>query len=139
MTIYPNSQLYTTFVGEKQRVFLTAVGNLLENAIESVKKETKREIAILFTDIGEDVIVEVDDSGSGLAPKDMDYIFEQGYTTKDGNHRGVGLPLSKHLLDCVGGEILVEKGELGGARFIIIMPKGEGERHGETGDTGTNY
>ncbi|WP_309545310.1 sensor histidine kinase [Virgibacillus dokdonensis] len=141
MAIDPESQLSTSFVGEKQRAFLTAVGNLLENAIESVKKEEKsnRNMTVLFTDIGEDVIVEVDDSGSGLSHQNIDPIFEQGYTTKDGAHRGVGLALSKHLVERVGGEILVEEGELGGARFIIIMPKGEAERHGETGDTGTNY
>ncbi|API92994.1 MULTISPECIES: sensor histidine kinase [unclassified Virgibacillus] len=125
MSIHPNSQLIACFSGEKQRAFLTAVGNLLENAIESVKHEVKpkREIAILLTDIGNDVIVEVDDSGEGLSSQDLDHIFEQGYTKKEGEHRGVGLALSKHLLNRVGGDILVEGGELGGARFIIIIPK----------------
>ncbi|NBJ71413.1 MULTISPECIES: sensor histidine kinase [Clostridia] len=125
MSIHPNSQLLTCFIGEKQRAFLTAVGNLLENAIESVKHEVKpkRKIAILLTDIGDDVIVEVDDSGVGLSSEDLDHIFKQGYTKKEGDHRGVGLALSKYLLNRVGGDILVEGGELGGARFIIIIPK----------------
>lgn len=140
MTIHPDSQLDTIFTGETQRAFLTTAGNLLENAIESVKHEakSKREVAILFTDIGEDVIVEVDDSGSGVAPDDINYIFEQGYTTKDGENRGIGLALSKYVLNRVGGNILVEEGELGGACFIMIMPKDGGKSYGQE-DTCSDY
>ncbi|MFU0790273.1 MAG: sensor histidine kinase [Virgibacillus proomii] len=140
MTIHPDSQLDTIFTGEKQKAFLTTAGNLIENAIESVKHEakSKRKVAILFTDIGEDVIVEVDDSGSGVAPDDINYIFEQGYTTKDGENRGIGLALSKHVLNRVGGNILVEEGELGGACFIMIMPKDGGKSYGQE-DTCSYY
>lgn len=131
MVIHPDSRLEGSFADEKQDALLTALGNIIENALEAVrlKEEGQRKVAIFFTDIGEDCIFEIEDSGSGVAETDIPRIFEQGFSTKQGSHRGVGLALSKLMLNGVGGEILLEagEGELGGACFIIMIPKDEGK------------
>lgn len=129
MVIHPDSRLEGSFAEEKQDALLTALGNVIENALEAVKQKEdgQRKVAIFFTDIGEDCIFEIEDSGPGVAEADIPRIFEQGFSTKQGSHRGTGLALSKLMLNGVGGEILLEagEGELGGACFMIMMPKDE--------------
>lgn len=129
MVIHPDSRLEGSFAEEKQDALLTVLGNVIENALESVKQKEdgQRKVAIFFTDIGEDCIFEVEDSGPGVAEADIPRIFEQGFSTKQGSYRGTGLALSKLMLNGVGGEILLEagEGELGGACFMIIMPQDE--------------
>ncbi|RJG22016.1 sensor histidine kinase [Paenibacillus thiaminolyticus] len=129
MVIHPDSRLEGSFADEKQDALLTALGNVMENALEAVKQKEdgQRKVAIFFTDIGEDCIFEIEDSGPGVAEADIPRLFEQGFSTKQGGHRGTGLALSKLMLNGVGGEILLEagEGELGGACFMIIMPQDE--------------
>ncbi|TDL57685.1 sensor histidine kinase [Paenibacillus dendritiformis] len=129
MVIHPDSRLEGSIAEEKQDALLTALGNVIENALEAVKQKEdgQRKVAIFFTDIGEDCIFEIEDSGPGVAEADIPRIFEQGFSTKQGSHRGTGLALSKLMLNGVGGEILLEagEGELGGACFMIMMPKDE--------------
>ncbi|GGB48671.1 GHKL domain-containing protein [Virgibacillus dakarensis] len=132
MSVDPDSQLAYCFNGEKQDALLTALGNLIENAMEAVRNiEGKRVISIFFTDIGEDVLIEIEDSGPGIAKEDAAHIFEQGFSTKTGSHRGTGLPLSNRMLQDIGGAIMLEDGELGGACFVIILPKDKGEDKNE--------
>lgn len=129
LSIHPDSQLTYRFTGDKKDALLTALGNLIENAMEAVKsvEGSKWEIAIFFTDIGDDVVIEVEDSGPGIPNSDKANIFEQGFSTKHGSHRGTGLALSKHVLHKIGGEIMLEDGDLGGASFVMILPKNGGE------------
>lgn len=130
--IHPDSQLAYRFTGDKQDALLSALGNLIENAMEAIKgmEGPKREIAIFFTDIGDDVVIEVEDSGPGITKAETANIFEQGFSTKKGSHRGTGLALSKQMLHGIGGTIMLEDGELGGACFVVILPKDGGEDKG---------
>lgn len=125
MTVHPESQLNSPIKPEKRDALLTALGNVIENAMEVLKQETQteREIMIFFTDMGEDIVVEIDDSGPGIPGHEVDRIFEQGYSTKKGSRNGTGLALSKHVLQKADGNILLEEGDLGGACFIITIPK----------------
>lgn len=129
MFIQPDSQLTYRLSSKKTDILLTVLGNLIENAIEEVKEmpEGRREIAILFTDMGNEVMFEVDDAGRGISKKDEADLFVQGFSTKEGHHRGTGLSLSNHLLSQIGGNLLVEEGDLGGACFVMIIPKEERE------------
>ncbi|WP_338066569.1 sensor histidine kinase [Pueribacillus theae] len=129
MAIHPESQLQTVLSGKKQQALLTGIGNLLDNAMEAVKhlpNEAERKLEIFFTDVGDDVLVEVGDSGPGIEEENVQFIFQQGFSTKRGEHRGTGLALVRHLLHEAGGEITLEQSDLGGACFIMTIPK-EGE------------
>lgn len=125
MSIHPDSQLTYRFSGAKREALLTVLGNLIENAIEATKtrKQPKRVVHIFFTDIGEDVVFEIEDSGSGIKDEDAYKIFDQGFSTKEGLNRGIGLALANQLITEIGGAILLEEGELGGACFVITIPK----------------
>ncbi|MGG4264052.1 ATP-binding protein [Peribacillus simplex] len=125
MSIHPDSRLEYSFSEEKKNALLTALGNVIENALESIKQKEDgfRKISIFFTDIGDDCIFEIEDSGSGVAEENSARIFQQGFSTKKGSHRGTGLALTKLMLNDAGCEILLEEGDLGGSCFIIIIPK----------------
>lgn len=115
----------TTRLSEKQReALLTAIGNLVDNAMDAVKNNPpdNRKIAIFFTDIGKDIIFEIDDAGEGVPDPYVKMIFEQGFTLKEGVHGGFGLALTKQLIEGVNGELYLEEGDLGGASFVLSMP-----------------
>ncbi|MCM3744604.1 sensor histidine kinase [Sporosarcina luteola] len=115
-----------TLLSEKQReALLTAIGNLIDNAIDAVNQNppADRKIAIYFTDIGNDIIFEIDDAGEGVPDRYVKLIFEQGFTLKEGEHGGFGLALTKQLIKGVNGELYLEEGDLGGASFVLSMPK----------------
>ncbi|MDY0394453.1 ATP-binding protein [Virgibacillus halophilus] len=69
------------------------------------------------------MLVEVSDSGSGIAEEHLHQIFQQGFSTKQGEHRGTGLALVRHLLHEAGGEITVEQSDWDGSCFIMTIPK----------------
>lgn len=123
--IHPNSLLQTQLSEKKRDVLLTAVGNIIDNAIDELSDNEKRQIAIYFTDIGDEVVFEIEDSGNGITPEVMPHLFTQGFSTKNGDSRGYGLANVKRLLDDVNGTLYLEEGELAGACFIISIPKEE--------------
>ncbi|MDW0116530.1 sensor histidine kinase [Sporosarcina thermotolerans] len=130
LTIQEDSILETYLNEMQSEALLTAIGNLIDNAMDAVKKvpPTQRKIAIFFTDIGNDIIFEIDDSGAGVPPQYMNRIFEQGFTSKEGEHGGFGLSLTKQLVERLDGELYLEEGDLGGASFVLSMPKEVDER-----------
>ncbi len=127
LSIHPDSQLKTRLSDWKNDALLTALGNLIENAIDAVKDQipSNRKISIFFTDEGNDIIFEIEDSGPGIEDAHIQFIFDQGFSLKDEENRGFGLPLTKRLIDDVDGELYLEEGELGGACFVISLPKEE--------------
>lgn len=128
LSIHPYSQLTFRFSEVQQDAILTSLGNIIENALDAVKNniENERKVSIFFTDIGKEVVFEIEDSGVGIKQKDIPHLFEQGFSTKLGMHHGTGLALSRQAVYAVGGEIMLEEAELGGACFIISIPKNLG-------------
>ncbi len=125
LSIHPDSHLNFPLNEMQKDAILTALGNVVENALDEVReyKDRKREVSIFFSDLGDDVIFEIEDSGNGIKDEDYPHLFEQGFSTKKGHHRGTGLALSRQVLQDIGGEIYLEEGDLGGACFIISIPK----------------
>jgi signal transduction histidine kinase len=103
--------------------------NLLVNAIESMG-ETRgrtRRITIRSAPIdGRAVIVEVSDTGRGIAPEDLERIFENFVTTK-ATGTGLGLPISRILAEEQGGRLWASPGNgRGGATFHLQLPYSNG-------------
>ena len=103
---------------------LTILGNLLDNAFDAVRDAPRREVRLFLTDLGPDLLFEVEDSGEGVSPQIVSTLFEKGVTTKEETGRGIGLFLVRRALDALQGEITVGRGEIGGALFTAIIPKG---------------
>lgn len=109
---------------------VTILGNLLENAFEAVLATNQKEkrVQLFMTDIGNDLIFEVEDNGNGIPDELIDQIFQKGVSTKKGEGRGMGLFLANQAVQYLGGYMTVENSHSGGAVFTVIIPK-RGELH----------
>ncbi|MCM3710692.1 ATP-binding protein [Sporosarcina luteola] len=125
IAVQEDSRLATRLSEKQREALLTAIGNLIDNAMDAVNQNppADRKIVISFTDIGNDIIFEIDDAGEGVPDPYVKLIFEQGFTLKEGEHGGFGLALTKRLIEGVDGELYLEEGDLGGASFVLSMPK----------------
>lgn len=99
------------------------LSNLISNAIESLDTTTQPNKIILIdlSESFEDVKLEVFDNGPGIHPGKQVTLFEMFKTTKS-NGSGIGLWLSKHLVEAEGGEIYAHSPSTGGAIFTVKIP-----------------
>ncbi len=97
--------------------------NLIMNAIEAVRTITdrQRELIIKSAIHPEGVLVQVQDSGTGLSPECVDRIFEPFFTTKP-EGVGMGLSISRSIIDAHGGRLWVTPGSEYGAIFQFTVP-----------------
>src|ERR1700682_5010786 len=72
---------------------------------------------------GEDgqVLISVSDTGVGLPPQQADKIFKAFFTTKD-NGTGMGLPISRSIIESHGGRLWAADNSPRGARFCFTLP-----------------
>lgn len=104
---------------------LTALGNIVQNAIEALtplKKQPKK-IHVLMYQYAHELAIEIHDNGEGIPLEKLPSIFTLGYTTKQGYDRGYGLAISQQALHFADGELFVEESDLGGACFLIILKR----------------
>lgn len=97
------------------------LGNLLENAMESVAGQSLREIHCYLKQADHELVVSIEDTGTGIPPSVQEHIFEWGFTTKKTPNRGIGLYLVKQTIDNAGGTIEIESGSWG-TRFLVQIP-----------------
>ncbi|PGT81769.1 MULTISPECIES: ATP-binding protein [Bacillaceae] len=102
---------------------ITIIGNLIDNAFESVIFQDKRNVSFSITNLGNEIIIEVTDSGKGLSKEQFDTLFAVGFSSK-GENRGYGLYNVKRIVDALNGNIDVINGKEGGAIFTVFLPKG---------------
>jgi two-component system NtrC family sensor kinase len=96
--------------------------NLITNAVHAVAQGGKVVVRAAPEGSGQ-VVLEVGDSGPGIAPDDRERIFEPFFTTKpDGKGTGLGLPIVRNIVDQHRGQISVTRSELGGAAFRVVLP-----------------
>ena len=104
--------------------------NLAMNAIEAMSKvgDRARELVITTRNIDPDrVQVTVEDSGTGIDPQMIDKIFGSFYTTKAGG-MGMGLSISRTIIEAHHGKISAANNASGGATFRVTLPaSGEGQ------------
>jgi two-component system CitB family sensor kinase len=107
-----------------RNMLVTILGNLLDNAMEAaLTNKENRNVTIFLTDLGQDLIIEIEDNGPGIPSKWTDQIFKIGFTTKNGEKRGFGLALVKRAVEGLGGMIEHHPGTPAGTRFSVAIPK----------------
>ncbi|MGC3963446.1 MAG: ATP-binding protein [Rhodocyclaceae bacterium] len=106
------------------------VRNLLANAIKFSLQE--RRIAVTLHAPDDVVECVVADEGVGIAPGDLDTIFDkfvQGSRTHTGaGGTGLGLAISREIVAAHGGEIFARHGQICGAEFVVRLPKSDAGR-----------
>ena len=101
--------------------------NILNNAIDAVKDSEKKEIKIYIGQNEKYVYVSVSDSGIGISEEDIDKINEPFYSTKGSEKetRGLGLSVTKQLLNNYNGKLKIESDKNQGSVFTLFLPKDE--------------
>jgi signal transduction histidine kinase len=109
--------------GDERRL-RQVVFNLLSNAVKFTPPGGT--VSVAAERIGRDVCVSVTDTGSGIAPEDQERIFEEFQQTDAGAAQregtGLGLTLSKRLIELHGGRMWVESALGKGSRFAFTLP-----------------
>lgn len=103
-----------------QQVFL----NLMMNAVEAMQGPPTRMRRLVLRTLhvdAETVQAEVEDTGRGIAPADLERIFEPFHTSKP-EGTGLGLWISRAIVAAHGGKLRVENNAAGGATFVLILP-----------------
>ena len=102
---------------------VTITGNLIDNALDSMNKDTsknEKELSLgIYTRPGELLII-VKDTGTGIPEEIKEKIFENGFSTK-GPGRGIGLYHTKQLVSSLGGTITVESQVGTGTCFMVNL------------------
>jgi two-component system, OmpR family, phosphate regulon sensor histidine kinase PhoR len=102
-----------------------ALGNLLDNAAKFSPPGTAIDLS---TEIkGDEVVLSVRDRGPGISPEHWSRVFERFYKVDRARPReaggfGLGLAITKHLVQVLGGRIWTETARDGGQVFYIALP-----------------
>jgi signal transduction histidine kinase len=122
-----NYQTVSTVLGSRTRlgqVFL----NLIVNAAQAIREgriESNR-IEIAIRDVGTEAVVEVTDTGTGIAAEHLDRIFDPFFTTKPvGSGTGLGLSISREIVTRHGGSLTVSSAVGFGTTMTVRLPHGQ--------------
>lgn len=105
--------------------FVTIFGNVINNAIDAALNSEIKKIKLFITDIGNDIVFEIEDSGKGIDEQMIEKIFEKGFTTKGEFHSGYGLFFVKNTLELMNGFITIVPSNYGTITSIYIPKKVE--------------
>jgi len=99
------------------------LGNLIDNAFDAVSENQQEPtVEVTIKKLLNIWVFEIKNSGPVIPNEQLVKIFERGFTTKQGNHAGLGLAIVQDLVAKYRGEIKVESDENRGTAFIVIIP-----------------
>ena len=98
--------------------------NLVTNAIEAMESVTDRErILRVASEVHEshDLLITVEDSGTGIDPKNIDRVFDRFFTTKS-DGMGMGLAICRSIVEAHNGRLWAEPAVRQGSVFHLLLP-----------------
>jgi signal transduction histidine kinase len=117
-----------TVRGQQRRLVQVFI-NLLTNAGRAVRERgpDQNEISVCGRLEGQRAVIEVSDTGVGIAPEDLDHIFDRFFTTAEDTAEGagIGLAIVREIVDDHGGAIDVRSAVGEGTRFTLRLPAAE--------------
>lgn len=114
---------------------IRALVNMVKNSAESI--EGRGTIGLCLSERRDEtgairvLVLSIEDSGSGIPADVVERVFEPGFTTRSGSasnegwsscHRGMGLSITRSIVEAAGGTIRAEKRSAAGARFVLELP-----------------
>ncbi|MDQ0063325.1 ATP-binding protein [Paenibacillus harenae] len=105
---------------------VTIIGNLLDNALEAVLAADRdpKTVKAFLSDAGDDLLIEIEDNGVGIADETADRLYEVGFSTKqEGGNRGFGLAIVNQAVQQARGTISYHSRSQGGTVFTVKIPK----------------
>jgi len=106
-----------------------ALRRVVRNLLENAARHAEGRVAASVARSGGEVVVVVEDDGTGIAPEDRERVFERFTRLEDGRSRdaggsGLGLAVVREIVAAHGGTVAVGDGALGGACFEVRLPAG---------------
>jgi two-component system, OmpR family, sensor histidine kinase SenX3 len=125
-----------------RRQLVSAVGNLIENAVKYSDPESSVQVRARQHDGW--VEITVADQGAGIPQRDLDRIFERFYRVDRARSRstggtGLGLSIVRHVASNHRGEVLVTSTEGEGSTFVLRLPTGSHESARADGDSAPDH
>ncbi|MGE5596112.1 MAG: ATP-binding protein [Hyphomicrobiales bacterium] len=109
-----------TIEGDRPRLRM-----VLRNLIENALRYGKAPIRVRVAQEGADLAIHVEDAGNGVPGAEREMVFQQfqrGSTSK-GPGAGIGLYISRGIVELHGGSLEVHQSKLGGADFVVRLPR----------------
>lgn len=122
--IMPADDSSLVVLGDREAL-TQVVDNLIDNAIKYTPAPGRVTVSLMRRgDLG---VIAVEDTGVGIPEADMDRVFERFYRVDKARSRevggtGLGLSIVKNLVMAMGGEVTLQGGGEGGARFEVELP-----------------
>ena len=118
-TTAPTCRRIEAYAGELNQVWT----NLIDNAVDAMEGQGTLRVATRGD--GDDVVVEIGDTGPGMPPEVVARAFEAFYTTKDvGKGTGLGLDIARRIVEeRHGGTITIDTGPAG-TTMRVALPGG---------------
>jgi signal transduction histidine kinase len=108
----------------------SSILNLVLNSFEAMPAGGKLTLSLRTE--GDEVVVEVADTGSGIPAADQEKVFEFAYTTRDGGH-GLGLAMVHQcIVEEHGGRVDLQSSQGAGTRVRLALPIGNGDSEQES-------
>ena len=102
-----------------QSQFKQALLNLIINGVQAM--EEGGTLTVRAKPLDEGVQIDVEDTGQGIEPEQLDKIFDLFFSTKEGG-TGVGLTITKQVIEGHGGHVNVESNPGQNTKFSILLP-----------------
>ncbi len=102
--------------------------NLLMNAVQAIGSHGSVRITTEYDRGEHKVLVRIGDDGCGMNPEEQSRIFDLFFTSKEGEGTGLGLSVSRHIVEKHGGRILVDSLPGRGSTFTVLLPVNSGEK-----------
>jgi signal transduction histidine kinase len=99
----------------------SALVNLIVNARHAVEHQPKKRVTLTTRREGSAVMISVTDTGVGINRADLQRVFDPYFTTKRGGS-GLGLPITKNVIEGLGGSIVAESEPGKGTEIRITLP-----------------
>ena len=128
LDIFPESDI--KFISKESEIIanfdrsqlIRIITNLVKNAVQSIPEDRPPHISIHLYSDHTDIVIEVNDNGSGITKAIEDRIFEPKFTTKTSG-MGLGLPMIKNMIDTYNGSINFSSTIEEGSQFTVRFPK----------------
>ena len=120
--IIENNVVSSAFVKADGEQLLGVFNNLIKNAIQSISDENEGKITVTVETLSDKVKVTISDNGTGISEDVRKKLFTPNFTTKSGG-MGLGLAISRRVVESAGGQIWFDSNEENGSNFYVELPQ----------------
>jgi signal transduction histidine kinase len=96
--------------------------NLLTNALRYTPRGGTIHVECAPSEPGDRIVVSIRDTGQGIPPDELPYVFDRFYKSRDSKGSGLGLTIAKNLVAAHGGEIAAESEVGRGTTITVRLP-----------------